>query len=114
MALADWVERRKRKKAIIEEFVDIRPSMKIKDSDGQINDEEWRKWKALHCYTSATWDFFSTALPTEYFTKRLKNEGKTQRATYFAQKGFPTILLFLQKFLKMKAYYDWSSNDVYI
>ena len=71
---ADWVERRKRKKVIVEEFMNIKPSLKFLKIDGSINQILSRKWKSKHRFTTTSYDFLLTPPKADYFKKRLTNE----------------------------------------
>ena len=44
----EWVERRKRKRVVLEELMELQPDLKFIKSDGSVDGEEWRKWKADH------------------------------------------------------------------
>ena len=60
--VADWVERRKRKKVVLDELMSINSSLKFKDEVGDVVDKKWRDWKRGHLFTSASWDFLLTAM----------------------------------------------------
>ena len=42
---ADWVERRKRKKVILQDFMALNPDLKFTDEGGDVIDDVWRQWK---------------------------------------------------------------------
>lgn len=72
---SDWVERRKRKKVIIEELMAIKPSLKFQNADLNVNHETWQLWKNDHLFTTATWDFLLTALKADYFRSGFRMRG---------------------------------------
>ena len=111
---ADWVEHMKRKKVIIEEFIDIKPSFKFKDKDGEVINEEWRNWKRIHLFTSTSWDFLLTAISNKYFWKWLTNEAKLCCATFYVDKNFLEVLPLLKTFLRMKNQIDYIGGEVSI
>lgn len=98
---ADWVERRKRKKVVLDELMTINSLLKFKNENGDVIDRKWRDWKRAHLFTSASWDFLIAATPNEFFKKRLTNEAKNKRAVDFTEK-YPTICPMLERFLKLK------------
>ena len=50
----DWVERRKRKRVVLEECVELKPDMKFLKVDGSVDGEVWRQWKKDHRVSSGT------------------------------------------------------------
>jgi hypothetical protein len=110
----EWVERRKRKKIVLEELMMIDPSLKFKDSKGDVIDEVWRAWKLKHLFTSASWDFLLNGIPNGFFVKRLTNEGKKKTAIDYKERPFPTVYPLLKRFLKLKNKVEQSDGDVYI
>ena len=56
-ASADWVERRKRKKVVLQDFMALKPSLDLIDAAGDVVDDSWKAWKARHMFSSASWDF---------------------------------------------------------
>lgn len=98
---SDWVERRKRKKVIIEDMIDIRPDLNFRTLDFNIKDNKWQKWKRLHRFSTPTWDFLFSAPPVGNFTKRLTNEGIHKYALDFVDK-FPDFQNMLKSFMKAK------------
>ena len=96
-----WVERRKRKRIVLEELVELQPDLKFIKPDGFVDGDEWRKWKLDHRVSSATYNMLY--LPgNQYFSKRLTNEGKLKRASEFQEK-FPDVLSFFRNFLRVKS-----------
>jgi len=98
---ADWVDRRKRKKIILDELVEIKPSLRFRDDAGNIIDDVWRPWKRRHRFSSATWDFLISETPVPFFTKRLTNEAKNKTAEDLTDK-FPELLPMYQRFMEAK------------
>ena len=101
MASYEWAERRKRKKVILQDLMALKTNLKFLDRDGDVIDETWRSWKARHRFSSATWDFLLSHPKSDYFKKRLTNEGWTKRVTQLA-KQHPEVLYMYQQFLKLK------------
>ena len=64
---ADWVERRKRKKVILQDFMALNPDLKFTDKGGDIIDDVWRQWKQRHRFTTASWDFLLSFPKADYF-----------------------------------------------
>jgi len=54
MTSAEWVERRKRKKVVLQDLMDIKPALEVVDKGGDVIDETWRSWKARHRFSSAS------------------------------------------------------------
>ena len=54
MSGADWVERRKRKKVILQDLMDIKPTLSFMNAADDVNDKFWSAWKCRHRFTSAT------------------------------------------------------------
>jgi len=74
IAHGDWVERRKRKKVVIQDLLEFKPSLKFLDNGGDVVEDRWKYWKQRHRFSSASWDFLLTHPPAEYFKKRLRND----------------------------------------
>ena len=99
----EWVERRKRKRIIVEEIVDINKDLKmLLSSDGSIDGEQWRNWKKEQRISSGTYNSLLYLPGREYFSKRLTNEGKRKRARDFVEK-FPYVLPFFKSFIRLKS-----------
>ena len=64
---ADWVERRKRMKVILQDFTALNPNSKFIDEGGDVIDDVWRQWKQRHRITTASWDFLLSFLKADYF-----------------------------------------------
>ena len=97
----EWVERRKRKRVILEELVELQPDLKFFAPDGAVDGDVWRQWKRDHRVSSATYNILLHLPGSQYFAKRLTNEGKLKRASEFQEK-FPDMLLFLRNFFRLK------------
>ena len=52
----EWVERRKWKRVVLEELMELQLDLKFIKSDGSVDGEEWRKWKADHRVSSGTYN----------------------------------------------------------
>ena len=98
----EWVERRKRKRVILEELVELQPDLKFMTPDGAVDGDVWRQWKRDHRVSSATYNILLHLSGNQYFAKRLMNEGKLKHASEFQEK-FPDVLLFLCNFLRLKS-----------
>ena len=98
----EWIERRKRKQVVMEELVELQPDLKFIKADGSVDGDEWRKWKLDHRVSSGTYNILLYLLGSQYFSKRLTNEGKLKRASEFQEK-FPDVLSFFRNFLRLKS-----------
>ncbi len=98
---AEWVERRKRKRVVLEELVELKPDLKFITKNGAVDNDVWRRWKLKHRVSSGTWNILLTVPPSLYFALRLTNEGKLKRASELQQK-YPQVLPFFRKFLHSK------------
>lgn len=101
MSSADWVERRKRKKIVLQDIMAIKPSLKLVDVGGDVIDSTWRAWKARHKFTSASWDFLITHPSAEYYKKRLRNEAKGKNTVELEQQH-PEVLHMYRRFMTLK------------
>ena len=101
MSAGDWVERRKRKKIVLQDIMSIKPTLKFLDNGGDVIPEKWRPWKKRHQWTSATWDFLLSHPSKDYFQKRLRNEGWHKRPKDLAQ-VFPEVLHLYTRFMTLK------------
>ena len=101
MTHKEWVDCRKRKKVVLQEFMAINPSLKFFDSAGDVLEKTWKSWKARHRFTSASWDFLLTHPKAEYFKRRFRNDAWLKRAKDL-EKQFPQILFMFTKFMKLK------------
>lgn len=101
MLYSDWVERRKRKKIVLQEIEAIKLQLKLVDSGGNVIKKTWKAWKARHRFTSATWDFLLQHPSDHYFAKRLKNEAWRKRAKDLEAK-FPEVLHMFTRFMALK------------
>ena len=97
----EWVERRKRKRVVMEKLVELQPDLKFIRADGSVDGDEWRNWKLDHRVSSGTYNILLYLPGSQYFSKRLTNEGKLKRASEF-QKKFSNVLLFFRNFLRLK------------
>jgi hypothetical protein len=98
---AEWVECRKKKMIVLQEFDALDGTLEFTKADGTVNNKKWREWKKTHIVSIATWSVLLCVIPTTYFVKRLTNEGKLKRACKFQEK-FPEVLHFLRNFLRLK------------
>ena len=98
----EWVERRKRKKVVLEELEGLQDDLSFFKGNGLVDDDKWRHWKEEHRVSSATYNLLPYLPTNQYFSKRLTNEGKLKRAREFQEK-FPDVLLFFQFFLHLKS-----------
>ena len=98
---ADWVERRKRKKVILQDFMALNPDLHFTNEGGDVIDNVWRHWKQRHRFTTASWDFLLSAPKADYFQGRLQNEAWSKRITNM-QAQFPEVHSMLIQFLKLK------------
>lgn len=98
---SEWVERRKKKRVIMEEIMSIDPSLSFFTNDGEKDVEAWRKWKTNRKFSSATWNILFGKLQKEFFTTRLTNKGIFKRAKDLT-KEFPQVLSFFQTFFHHK------------
>ena len=71
---ADWVERRKRKKVILQDFMALNPDLKFTNEGEDVIDDVWRQSKERHRFTTASWDFLLSAPKADYFRQWLQNE----------------------------------------
>ena len=81
----EWVERRKQKRVILEELVELQPDLKFMAPDGAVDGDVWRQWKLDHRVSSATYNILFHLLGNQYFAKRLTNKGKLNRASEFQE-----------------------------
>ena len=80
---ADWVERRKKKMIVLQEFDALDDTLEFIGADGIVNNEKWKEWKKIHVVLVATWSLLLCVIPRAYFAKRLTNEEKLKRACEF-------------------------------
>ena len=98
---AEWVEHRKKKMIVLQEFDALDSTLKFTRVDGTVNNEKWKEWKKTHAISVATWSVLLCIILGAYFVKCLTNEGKLKHAYEFQEK-FPEVLHFLWNFLRMK------------
>ena len=98
---ADWVERRKRKKVILQDFMAFNPDLHFTDKGGDVLDDVWRQWKQRHRFTTASWDFLLSAPKADYFRRRLQNEAWSKRIMDM-QAQFLEVHSMLTQFLRLK------------
>ena len=108
---ADWVERRKKKMIVLQEFDALDDSLEFTRADGAINNEKWKEWKRTHVVLVATWSILLYVIIGVYFGKRLMNEGKLKRACEFQEK-FHEVLHFLWNFLRMILKFKTLKHDL--
>ena len=97
-AHADWVERRKRKKVILQDFMALNPNLHFTNEGGDVIDDVWRQWKQRHQFTTASSDFRLSAPKAEYFRRRLQNEAWSKCITDM-QAQFPEVHSKLTQFV---------------
>ena len=97
-----WVERRKRKRVVMEELVELQPDLKFIRADGSVDGNEWRNSKLDHKVSSGTYNILLYLPGSQYFSKRLTNEGKLKCASEFQEK-FPDVLSFFRNSLRLKS-----------
>jgi hypothetical protein len=107
---AEWVERRKKKMIVLQEFDALDGTLEFTRADGAVNNEKWKKWKKTHAVLVATWSVLLYVIPAAYFVKRLMNEGKLKCACEFQEK-FPKVLHFLWNFLRLKNNFSVSGGS---
>ena len=100
-ASADWVERRKCKKVVLQDFMALKPSLDLIDAVGDVVDDSWKAWKARHMFSSASWDFLLSYSKAEYFKRRLQNKAWTRGAKDL-EKQLPEVLHMFNRFMKLK------------
>ena len=98
---ADWVERRKRKKVILQDFMALNPDLHFTEEGGDVIDDVWRQWKQRHRFTTASWNFLLSAPKVDYFRRGLQNEAWSKRITDM-QAQIPEVHSMLTQFLKLK------------
>ena len=98
----EWVERRKRKRVILEELEELQPDLKFTTPNKAVDGDVWRQWKRNHRLSSATYNIVLHLPGNQYFAKRLTNEGKLKCTSEFQEK-FLDVLLFLHNFLRLKS-----------
>jgi hypothetical protein len=107
---AEWIERRKKKMIVLQEFDALDGTLKFTRADGGVNNEKWKEWKKTHAVFVATWSVLLCVIPSAYFAKRLTNEGKLKHACEFQEK-FPEVLHFLRNFLRLKNNFNVSGGS---
>ena len=65
----EWVERRKRKRVILEELVELQPDLKFMAPYKAVDGDVWRQWKRDHRVSSATYNIFLHLPGNQYFAK---------------------------------------------
>ena len=106
-----WVERRKKKRVILEELVEVQLDLKFMAPIGAVDGDVWRLWKRDHRISSATYNILLHLSGNQYFAKQLTNKGKLKHASKF-QERFPNVLLFLCNFLRLKSNLDLSTRFI--
>ena len=80
---AKWIERRKKKMIVQQEFDALDGMLKFTRADGVVNNEKWKEWKKTHTISVMTWSVSLCVISRAYFAERLTNEGKLKRACEF-------------------------------
>jgi hypothetical protein len=109
-SVAEWVERRKKKMIVLQEFDALDGTLEFTKADGAVNNEKWSEWKKTHVVSIATWSVLLCVIPTTYFVKRLTNKGKLKCACEFHEK-FSEVLHFLRNFLRLKNNFSVSGGS---
>jgi hypothetical protein len=107
---AEWVERRKKKMIVLQEFDALDGTLEFTRADGGVNNKKWKEWKKTHVVSIATWSILLCVIPGAYFAKRLTNKGKLKRAYEFQEK-FLEVLHFLRNFLRLKNNFSVSGGS---
>lgn len=111
IASGDWVERRKRKKVVLQDLLAFKPSLELIDAGGNVMKDAWKAWKSRHKFTSASWDFLITHIKAEYFKKRLRNDACTKRSKDL-EKDLPEVFYMFTRFMKLKYQLPMPSGGV--
>ena len=98
----EWVERRKWKRVILEKLVELQHDLKFFAPDRAVDGEVSRQWKRDHRVSIAMYNILLHLPGSQYFAKRLTNEGKLKHVSEFQEK-FPDMLLFLRNFIRLKS-----------
>jgi hypothetical protein len=107
---AEWVERRKKKMIVLQEFDALDGTLEFTKVEGTVNNEKWREWKKTHVVSIATWSVLLSIIPATYFAKRLTNKGKLKRVCKFQEK-FHEVLHFVWNFLRLKNTFSISGGS---
>lgn len=94
----DWVERRKRKRIVIQDLNAIKPTLRFCDSDGHVIKKNWQTWKYKHNITNATMNILLELPGKDFFAFRKEMKGRDK----FARDGFPHADGFFKHFLMVK------------
>jgi hypothetical protein len=100
-ATQDWVERRKRKKIVIQELHELKPLYRFCDDDGNVIKQNWQRWKWTNGVTSASMNILLQIPDKEFFTFRKEKKGWHVRAGQ--NEKYKNVEAFFKKFLKLKA-----------
>jgi hypothetical protein len=100
-ATEDWVERRKRKKIVIQELHELKPLYRFCDDDGNVIKQNWQRWKWTNGVTSASMNILLQIPDKEFFTFRKEKKGWHVRAGQ--NEKYKNVEAFFKKFLKLKA-----------
>jgi hypothetical protein len=111
-ATEDWVERRKRKKIVIQELHELRPHLRFCDDDGNVIKSNWTNWKWKNGVTSASMNILLHIPDKEFFTFRKEKKGWHVRTGQ--NEKFLNVEAFFKKFLKMKAAFKKPEGKVYL
>jgi hypothetical protein len=108
----DWVERRKRKKIVIQELHEMRPLYKFCDNDGNVIKQNWQRWKWTNGVTSASMNILLQIHDKEFFT--FCKEKKGWHVCAGQNEKYKNVEAFFKKFLKMKAAFKKPKENVYL
>ena len=107
---AEWVDCRKKKMIVLQEFDALDGTLEFTRADGAMNNERWKEWKKNHIVSVATWSVLLCVIFGVYLAKCLTNEGKLKCACEFQEK-FLEMLHFLQNFLRINNNFSVSGGS---
>lgn len=111
-ATEDWVERRKRKKIVIQELHALKPHLMFCDESGSVIKQNWTNWKYTNGVTSASINILLQLPDKEFFSFRKEKKGWHVRAGQ--NDKFKNVEAFFKKFLRMKAAFKKPEGSVYL
>ena len=80
---AEWIECRKKKMIILQEFDALDNTLEFIRANGIVNNKKWKEWKKTHVVLVAMWSVLLYVIPRVYFAKCLTNKGKLKYACEF-------------------------------
>lgn len=99
---SDWIERKKRKKVIVEDLDSLLAEVEFHYSDGTVIKGNWRAWKRRHSFTSGTYNAIMALPPNDYYRARLMNEAKKRPVTEVNAEKYGRAILMYNKFVAHK------------